>query len=125
LKERQKLKPNKKFILYDFHGKRPDYFIETDGSVWKVIVKNDGCLSCSRACCDIFPPSYPEFNDGKGGCKLYIQEKINGVLRGRCKRHFNKPFGCALYPFNNPKNLTPERRFWDEKNCNYAVRKIG
>jgi len=125
LKARQQQRPGKKFILYNWSEKRPDYFIETDGSVWKVIVKNGGCKTCTRECCDVFPPSYPEFNDGKNGCTQYIKEKVNGKPRGRCRRHFNKPLGCAMYPFNDPAKLPLDRRSWDEKNCNYSVRKIA
>jgi len=93
LKSLQKKSPHDKIIIYDFNVKHPLYFIEADGSVWKVF---GNCGGCTQFCCDIYPPALPELNDGKGGCKKYIREKRDGVLVGRCAIQWNKPLGFAM-----------------------------
>ena len=122
LKKLQEAVPHNKIVIYDFNVKHPLYFIEADGSVWKV---DGSCDGCTQFCCDVYPPAYPEFDDGKGGCIKYKREMRDGVLVGRCIIQWNKPLGCAMYPFNNPQNLGPHRATWDEKNCQYKVRKIA
>jgi len=121
LKKLQKKSPFHKIIIYDYNARHPLFFIESDGSIWQI---EGSCEGCQRVCCDAFPAMYPEFSDGKGGCSEYVRETVDGKPKGRCKRHWNKPLGCALYPFNAPHLLPPKRREWDEKTCQYKLKRI-
>lgn len=65
---------------------------DKDGNWWLV---EGECLRCGECGCI------------KSECIHFTHEKLDGVMTGKCKRQFEKPFMCAVFPYD-PDSPLPD-----------------
>ena len=79
-------------VEFDTKKFRPVRVKDKRGNWW--IVEGE-CLRCGKCGCIT------------SGCVHFTREKLDGVWKGKCLRQFEKPFMCALFPYD-PDSGLPE-----------------
>jgi hypothetical protein len=79
-------------VVYDTKKHRTIRAQDKDGRWW--CVEGD-CLRCGGCGCI------------KSKCIHFTREKLDGVMKGKCLRQFEKPVMCAMYPYD-PASPLPE-----------------
>lgn len=70
-------------VEFDTQHKHSTRAKDNNGNWWSVKGK---CLRCGKCGC--------------GKCDYFTHERIDGKMLGKCLRQFEKPFMCAIYPYD-------------------------
>lgn len=87
-------------IVYDLNKKQP-ILIAEDNKYYQVL---GNCNRCGECCLDVHFNEWDGFKDETGKCNYLYTETVDEVLLHACSKAWNRPFGCALYPWN-PSDL--------------------
>lgn len=83
-------------LVYD-DVKRHPVAICSEGRYWKIL---GSCNRCGQCCMDVHFNEWENFKDETGKCNYLYSETVDDILLYGCSKVWNKPYGCALYPFN-------------------------
>jgi len=71
--------------------------ISKDEKYWKIL---GDCNRCGQCCLDVHFNEWDGMKNETGKCNYLDYETVNDIGQYVCTKQWNKPYGCALYPFN-------------------------
>ena len=106
---------NNQVIIYSVDSRHP-ILISISGRYWEIL---EECNQCGKCCEDVSFQEWDGVIDENKRCSFLINETIDGISIGRCGKEWNKPFACAMFPFNPlQENHIPEY-------CKYSFNEIS